>query len=458
MDFEVSYDLETADQFWDELEDIVSSSCSTHEAIDNSLRSYLAFTTKFRSEFLQDEYDIAKCSYKLLDSPIFTAHTEYVRRQCVYALLQEDEPAALHLLAAILLCDGRANEETLFMLQQEGAFPRLVELVTEYNGREGEEQLHRMLLDIMYEMSRIQRLTWEDLSAVNDGFVISLFAITESLSSDASDPYHYPVIRVLLVLNEQYMVLSASATADMPPITNRVLKALSVYSSRYKTFGENLILLLNRESETSLQLLILKLLYLVFNTKSTAEYFYTNDLHVLTDVILRNLLDLPAENEAMQALRHTYLRVLHPLLANSQLSKAGMSYKPREILTVLRILEGNTGNSLHFAPSDPTTVRLVQRCRSVPWLQEAYEKMVGNGEMSPLPDDENERGSPASRRGVDPARKEGDGAKEVANKLLGMTLSQGGDSALSVAAVAEHMEKPGVITPSKGYGNGPARP
>jgi hypothetical protein len=49
------------------------------------------------------------------------------------------------------------------MLQSEGAFPRLVELIVEYDGKEGEEQLHRMLLDIMYEMSRIQRLTWEDL-------------------------------------------------------------------------------------------------------------------------------------------------------------------------------------------------------------------------------------------------------------------------------------------------------
>ena len=49
------------------------------------------------------------------------------------------------------------------MLQQEGAFPRLVELIVEYHGMDGEEQLHRILLDIMYEMSRLQRLTWEDL-------------------------------------------------------------------------------------------------------------------------------------------------------------------------------------------------------------------------------------------------------------------------------------------------------
>ena len=48
-------------------------------------------------------------------------------------------------------------------------------------------------------------------------------------------------------------------------------------------------------AETSLQLLTLKLLYLIFTTPSTHEYFYTNDLHVLVDILIRNLLDLPEE-------------------------------------------------------------------------------------------------------------------------------------------------------------------
>ena len=65
-------------------------------------------------------------------------------------------------------------------------------------------------------------------------------------------------------------------------MTNRILKLLSAHGPSYRTFGENLILLLNRESALSAQLLILKLLYLLFTTPSTYEYFYTNDLHVLS--------------------------------------------------------------------------------------------------------------------------------------------------------------------------------
>lgn len=47
------------------------------------------------------------------------------------------------------------------------------------------------------------------------------------------------------------MVSVHTANGDEPPLTNRVLKVLSRYGSSYKTFGENVILLLNRESKAS---------------------------------------------------------------------------------------------------------------------------------------------------------------------------------------------------------------
>lgn len=146
------------------------------------------------------------------------------------------------------------------------------------------------------------------------------------------------------------------------PLTNRVVKVLSLNGPLFRTFGENLILMLNRATETALQLLILKLLYLLFTTGATYEYFYTNDLRVLLDVIIRNLLDLPNESAS---LRHTYLRVLYPLLAHTQL-KQPPQYKRGEILSVLAILSGS-GNA-HFAPADETTLRLVDRVANVSWL------------------------------------------------------------------------------------------
>jgi hypothetical protein len=214
-----------------------------------------------------------------------------------------------------------------------------------------------------------------------------------------------------LVLNEQYMLASTDTAVDGSPLlTNRIVKCLSLHGPAFRTFGENIIILLNRETETSLQLLILKLLYLLFTTKATYEYFYTNDLRVLVDVILRNLMDLPDEK---MSLRHTYLRVLYPLLAHTQLNQ-GPHYKRGDILRVLSLLKGS--HNAHFAPADETTLRLVDRVGKVPWLR-----------------DENRSGE-----------------AEVARKFLGISLSRSEtQSSISVSDVAAVMEKPGVQTPSR---------
>ncbi|KAF8866061.1 hypothetical protein BDZ45DRAFT_579070 [Acephala macrosclerotiorum] len=407
---EFEYTLENEQQFWDELEDIVSANCPSHQLIDNALRSYLHFTTKFKDEYLASDDEFAHCLQKLFQSPVFQENKEYVRTQIVYSLLQEDEPPALNVIASFLLFDGRQNEPTFEMMNHEGCFPRLVELIKK-GKRDDDARLHRLLLELLYEMSRVQRISSEDLAVVDDDFCQYLLRIIEELSDDVDDPYHYPVIRVLLVLNEQWMVASTRSPIEAPavPLTNRVIKLLSLHGSSYMTFGENIIILLNRETETSLQLLILKLLYLLFTTRETYEYFYTNDLHVLLDVIIRNLLDLPNE---LVSLRHTYLRVLYPLLAHTQLNEPP-HYKRDEITKVLSILGGSANT--HWEPADETTVRLVERVAKVPWLR----------------DDDVSEG-------------------EVARKLLGISLHPAHTASMvSVVDVAAVSEKPGVQTPSR---------
>ena len=49
-----------------------------------------------------------------------------------------------------------------------------------------------------------------------------------------------------------------------------------------------------------MQLLVLKMLYILFNTKGLSEYFYTNDLCVLVDVFLREIVDLDEESESVR--------------------------------------------------------------------------------------------------------------------------------------------------------------
>lgn len=69
------------------------------------------------------------------------------------------------MVAAFLLYDGRnsGNDATFEMMHSEGVFPRLVELIQTPSVQE-DTRLHQMLLELMYESSRIQRLSWEDFS------------------------------------------------------------------------------------------------------------------------------------------------------------------------------------------------------------------------------------------------------------------------------------------------------
>jgi hypothetical protein len=123
--------------------------------------------------------------------------------------------------------------------------------------------------------------------------------------------------------------------------------------------------------------------------------------------MIRNLLDLPDESEA---LRHTYLRVLYPLLSHTQLRHAP-HYKRDEILKLLQML--SHVRSAHFRPVDETTVRLVERCGKVPWLSNPAEP------------------------------------ENMAKRHLGMSNAQAKESTLSVLEVAGLKERPGVQTPSR---------
>lgn len=226
--------------------------------------------------------------------------------------------------------------------------------------------------------------------------------------------------------------------------------------------------LLTTPDETSLQLLTLKLMYLLFTTPPTHEYFYTNDLKVLVDILVRNLLDLP---EYAAALRHTYLRVLYPLLEHTQLQYPPY-YKREEIKRLLALLcghrvdtngtdplEGTAWN--YFEDVDETTKRLVSRCQSVSWLIDP-EPIATTHVESPIDDQSPTTGSPTSplspTKPVPPQLpaprklRKRDSSKESTLTIGGYLaphLVGARQSSISMAEMAQQKERPGVITPSR---------
>lgn len=159
------------------------------------------------------------CSQILLKSDIFQRNKEYVRKQLIYSLLQEDESGPLHAIVCMLLLDGHADEATFPHMIQEACFPRLLELISSRDS-DDDPRLHRFLLQLMYEMSRVERLAPEDLALVDDNFIHLLFRLIEGVSNDVNDPYHYPTIRVLVSVLALYTEKGLAVCQHSGMLTN----------------------------------------------------------------------------------------------------------------------------------------------------------------------------------------------------------------------------------------------
>jgi stress-induced morphogen len=209
---------EDGEQLWNDLDKCVSSKCDSHETIDDALRNWIDLTNRLRDCYHETQDEVVTCARILLASNLFRDNKDYVRTQIIYSLLQEDETGPLHAIVCLLLLDG-CQDDTMFpRMVNEACFPRLLELI---NGRRDQGQdprLHRLLLQLMYEMSRMERLRVDDLTMVDDDFVHYLFALIEELSDDAHDPYHYPTIRVLV---SDSVFVSSIMMANMSPACSK---------------------------------------------------------------------------------------------------------------------------------------------------------------------------------------------------------------------------------------------
>lgn len=178
---------------------------------------------------------------------------------------------------------------------------------------------------LLYEICRSQKLEAGDLRAIDATFINHLFELVELSRNWDDDTYNYQVIKLIVALNEQFMVSGIAATAAKPgakksaaSASNTVMTVLRTRLNASKTFGENVIFMLNRASsldaeDLCMQLLLLKLLYLLFTTKETSHYFYTNDLKVLVDIFIRELSDLPDDHESVSPGDVSYERLMRIL-------------------------------------------------------------------------------------------------------------------------------------------------
>jgi hypothetical protein len=363
--------------FWTKLLDIVSVKTHSYPVVESALKDYLLFATKHLSDFLVSDNDLFRAGYKLTTSPIFTLHKAFTRRKLIAMLtLAEEYTDLAAVVSLILLIDSDSHPATLEMMQEENACHALTRLLLTFQ-KTSALRLRRVLLELTFEMCKIQRISTSDLENISDKFIDSLLRTVVNADRDDTSLYDASVMKVLLCLNEQYMIAAYDEDEESGIYSSKVLDLISLDIDGYVEFGAKLVLLLNRAIDTCLQIMGLKLLYLLFTNEPTYEYFYTNDLLVLIDVFIRELHDLANDEEQ---LINTYLRVLHPLMVNSQIRHE--PYKIEGLTDVLEMLSGHKGSST-FLPVSETTLRLAVRCLGVPWLEYTFPSPMSTVPPSP---------------------------------------------------------------------------
>ncbi|KAH8987606.1 hypothetical protein EDB92DRAFT_1948437 [Lactarius akahatsu] len=374
--FGIVYLIDNAQQFWSELEDILKiPGNASLSLLDATLKRSIAFSASYHEHYLQSPLQLEHACNLIFDSELFAFHSERMCEILTDEAAMNTDPHAQFILFSILLLYGRRNPSFLRSYKRwQPLFPLLMDHVLvdidpdiedtfsgststsgPSTGWKGlaiaiEARLRSLSVRLLYEVCRSSKLTIAELKVFNDSFLDKLFDLVEQTRSMHDETFNYSVIKLIISLNEQFMVaeLAAKPQSDITNVTNSQNRVLHVLIRRHgtsQTFGENLIFMLNRASRTPedlvMQLLVLKMLYILFNTKGLSEYFYTNDLCVL--------------------LRHTYLRVLHPLLTKTQLRS--LPYKRPHIVRALESLVAHET----IREVNSTTKRLVDRCLSGEW-------------------------------------------------------------------------------------------
>ncbi|KAH8112863.1 hypothetical protein DFH11DRAFT_1778458 [Phellopilus nigrolimitatus] len=399
-DFGIVYIIENAQQFWSELEDILQLSRDASLAqLDATLARFVTFCATYHEQYLQTQVQLEHACTLLLHSELFAFHSERMRERLLVDAEKITDPHAQLIMYQVLLQYGR-NHPSLLRSQKkwQPLLPLLMDHVlldfdpdvedsaTNSSWTKStapiEANLRILAVGILYEVCRVQKFSVVDLRIFDDAFIDHLFDLVELTRHMQDETLNYSLIKLIVALNEQFMVASISANSPTSGTTHHESKQAHPEENGLnfsKTFGENMIFMLNRAGRSPedlcMQLLVLKILYLLFTTKGTSEYFYTNDLCVLVDVFLRELVDLDEDSES---LRHTYLRVLHPLLTRTQLRS--VPYKRPQVVRTLESLISHPG----IRDINATTKRLVERCLSGDWCVQ-LRKVDSPGSDSSFP-------------------------------------------------------------------------
>lgn len=386
-------------EFWESMEKVVmlpkSHSKSDNEFnVNSNLVKYIKLSTDSYKEEIKTDQDLFRMSLLFTESDLFKLNKNFCISKLL-SLLNIDllEMNMKFIIVYILLFESKrdvSSLETMLEYQGYNVFYNTLYTALAYIQKYGAErgvaedqitnpkmaewtdidlsiledmkQISTVLMELLFLIYKYGKCSIENVQIVDDFFT---YFLMNSIRSDTTDDmFNNAQFKILLALNEQYILFSKQYEME-----NKVFKCL-LNSSISKRFVELLLLKFNRVTEPSLQIMMCKLIYLVVTTTENdvaMNFFYLNDLNVFIDVLIRELQNV---NEKQEVLRNTFLRVLLPLLINTEIS---ITHYRKDDLTDLFIYLSKLGNicdNCHITPEHQTTVRLAKRCLTdVDWIE-----------------------------------------------------------------------------------------
>lgn len=389
------HDEQEVREFWNSMEKIVTLPAGTihDDHVNSQLVSYIKTACDSYMKFINSDRDLCHMAVILTESNCFKKHGEFCLSKLL-SLLNIDllEMNMKFIIAYVLLWESKNNLDSLgTMLEYQGFNVFYNTLYTQfaYLNKYGEDrniaqeqitnpdraeltdieykivdemkQISTVLMDLLFQVLKYCKCSVENIQLVDDFFVY--FLMTSIRSDTMTDIFNNAQFKLLLALNEQYMMLSKEYE-----LGNKVFQYLTSDTVRTR-FTELLLLKFNRVQDKSLQIMMCKIIYLILTAEEGAvamSFFYLNDLHVFVDVLIRELENIP-ENE--ETLRNYFLRILIPLLKNTELSKT--HYRKEDltkILTYLSSVENFCSND-KITKEHETTAKLATRLLTkVEWL------------------------------------------------------------------------------------------
>ncbi|KAI8810789.1 hypothetical protein BJ742DRAFT_800145 [Cladochytrium replicatum] len=294
----------------EELLSILQSLCKEHDDDGETLADLAVERIKLSMPFIRDDHDMEVICTEFVNS---TEDVDYVRKQLLTYDLTDEGTAYIVLWMLFYLCKAYTN------ILRKIFDSEFTDILFSIVKSQSDAKHSRVALKLVLELLLIEEMSLADLEQLDASLVPFLFDQVEGRNLDEDEEYNYDLIRLIVVLSSQYEKKNVGRTI----IHNRVLAEISERLDRCKTFTENLLFIFNRADERPIKRCVVQFLTSIFTTLRTANVFYSNDLVIVVDVVVREMERIDDDDVAMQ---QAYLGILPPLLANTSLSLSRNSF------------------------------------------------------------------------------------------------------------------------------------